>query len=74
MCRLLGPAEQKMIFTGMLEDREKVGVKRGERKTRILFAQKALKRGSDSFEEIADFYGLTIAEVEALARGRLVEA
>ena len=66
--------EQKLIFTGLLEYREKLGEERGEergkREEKISFARKMLASGNESIEKIVRYTGLTNEEVSALASGK----
>ena len=67
--------EQKLIFTGLLEYREKLGEKRGEergekrgrREAKISLARKMLASGEEPIEKIVRYTGLTNEEVNALA-------
>ena len=62
--------EQKLIFTGLLEYREKLGEERGKREEKISFARKMLASGNESIEKIVRYTGLTNEEVSALAGGK----
>ena len=66
--------EQKLIFTGLLEYREKRGEERGEergrREEKISLARKMLASGDESIEKIVRYTGLTNEEVSALASGK----
>ncbi len=61
----------------MLEYREKIGEERGEergeRKKSLEIARRMLARGNASFSDIAEDTNLTLAEVEALARGEEIQ-
>ena len=66
--------EQKLIFTGLLEYREKLGKEEGKeegkREEKISFARKMLANGDESIEKIVRYTGLTNEEVSALAGGK----
>ena len=82
---LRSPFEQEQIYRGMLEYREKLGEERGEkrgeergekrgeergkRKNSIEVARNFLASGGIPIALIAQNTNLTVAEVEALARG-----
>ena len=65
--------EQKLIFTGLLEYREKRGEERGKREEKISFARKMLASGDESIEKIVRYTGLTNEEVNALASGKEIQ-
>ena len=83
------PFEQEQIYLGMLERRERIGEERGEkrgeergekrgiaigkRKKSIEIAREMLAGGELSVDTIARYTKLTVAEVEALARGEEIQ-
>ena len=75
------PFEQEQIYLGMLERRERIGEKRGEergiaigeRKARIETAREMLAVGDLSVDTIVRYTKLSVAEVEALARGEGIQ-
>lgn len=70
MINLLGtPFEQEQIYRGMLAHRQKVGIEIGERKNSIEIARSFLESGDVPIDVIAKHTKLSLAEVEALARG-----
>ena len=83
------PFEQEQIYLGMLERRERIGEERGEergekrgekrgiaigkRKKSIEIAREMLAGGELSVDTIARYTKLSVAEVEALARGEGIQ-
>ena len=70
MINLLGtPFEQEQIYQGLLQYREKVGA----RKNSIETAREMLAGGDMTVATIARYTKLSVAEVEALARGEDIQ-
>jgi hypothetical protein len=70
MINLLGtPFEQEQIYQGLLQHREKVGA----RKNSIETAREMLAGGDMTVATIARYTKLSVAEVEALARGEDIQ-
>ena len=71
MINLLGtPFEQEQIYQGLLQHREKVGA----RKNSIETAREMLAGGDMTVATIARYTKLSVAEVEALARGEDIQS
>ena len=71
------PFDQETIIRGMVKEERREarqeGIAMGERRKSIAIARRMLGRGTDTLEEVAGFTGLTLPEVEALARGEEIE-
>ena len=67
MCEIM----EKIRAEGVEEGRE-AGRAEGKREVAIRLAQKLIARGRLSFEEIAEDTGLTLEQIEELAKVQLV--